>query len=57
MPIRHLPALPRGPEGHDREAFALAAPVEPLVNELPREPGVVPGLLGVADDAIIVPVT
>ena len=55
--IRHLPALPRGHEGRDGEAFALAAPVEPLVNELLRKPGVVPGLLGVADDAIVVPVT
>jgi hypothetical protein len=39
-----------------REAFALAAPVEPLVNEFPRKPGEVPGLLGVADDAEAVPV-
>jgi len=55
--IRHLPALPRSHEGRDGEAFALAAPVEPLVNKLLREPGVVPGLLGVADDAVVVPVT
>ena len=51
-----MPALPRGREGPDREAFALTAPVEPLVNEFPRKPGVVPGLLGVADHAVIVPV-
>jgi len=47
--LGHMPALPCRHEGRDGEAFALAAPVEPLVNELPCKPCVFPGLIGVAD--------
>jgi hypothetical protein len=53
---QHLPALPRRHESRDVETFALAAPVEPLVNHPLRPVDEAPGLIGVANDAVVVPV-
>jgi len=53
---RYFPALPRGREGRPREAFALAAPVEPLEHQSLRKVCEVPDAIRVANDSVVVPV-